>query len=109
MKTIIATSALALALAASAQAGGMRACGRVTDHRTGYPWYITANDNTSCSLARNVGRAAQYNRDPIVFSPITGRYYRFACYRSGHTYTYNRYSCISFDGTDGELKVVMRG
>jgi len=103
----IATIVIAsLALAASAQAGGMKACGHVTDHR-GEGWFVTANANTSCALARNV--AYQAHLHGIVFSPVTGLYYRFDCYRSGHTYYYNRYTCVSYDGTDGPLRVVMRG
>ena len=106
-KAFLALAVLAiLALATTARADSMKSCGWVTDTR-GYDWYITANHNTSCPLARNVGRSRSLH--PVVFSPVSGLYYRFDCYRSGHTYTYRRYTCVSYDGVDGPLRVVQRG
>jgi hypothetical protein len=69
---VIACVALGL-LAGTAYAKG---CG----YSHGY--YVSANGNTSCSFARNVARAfSRGSRNPTVYSPVTGRYYKMGCYR----------------------------
>jgi hypothetical protein len=93
-----------LVVVAGAGASGLKACGYVRG------WYVTANHDTSCPLARDVAvKAACCTRHPVGFSPVTGRSYRFDCYRSGHTFNYRRWSCTSYDGIGGPLKVVLRG
>lgn len=69
---------VAATVSASDASAGVRGCG----YSSGF--YVGANSYTSCPFAFNTARKfARGSRNPVVYSPVTGRYYRMHCSRVG--------------------------
>lgn len=72
--------ALALMIIGGAAAPAAEAYLRGCGSTRGY--YVSVNSATSCPFGFNVARAfASGKRNPYVYSPVTGRYYRMYCSR----------------------------
>ena len=71
---------LALTIGAGAAAPTADAYIRGCGYTRGY--YVSVNSVTSCPFGLNVARSfAAGQRNPYVYSPVTGRYYRMYCSR----------------------------